>query len=266
MKNFISFDLECWYDSEFIDGENKKDFVLEGLNNVLSILNKHKVKATFFVTGKILEKYPKTIKKLYKDGHEIASHGYEHIMVNKMKKEEFETAVKKSKKLIRKITGENPKGFRAPCWSISKKEFWAYNLLEKLGFKYSSSLFPINMGLYGSSNFPIHPFKPYKNLVEFPIRPLEVRRIRIPFAGGIYFRLLPRWMIKLFMKRLNKKNERIILYLHPWEFCENLPRVKTSLIGKIITYWGLKKNKSKLDYILSNFKFTPIKEDLKVNW
>src|SRR3989344_3643473 len=151
VKNFISFDLEFWYDSEFIKDKKKfakqNDFVLEGIEKIIGILNSHNTKATFFVTGKIIE--------IFEQGHEIASHSYNHMMLKKLGRRNFEKGLKLSKKLIKKITWKNPKGFRAPSWSISEKEFWAYKILHRLGFKYSSSLFPVNMKLYGNSNFPL---------------------------------------------------------------------------------------------------------------
>jgi len=265
-KNYISFDLEYWYDSEFVlDKNQKKDCLKEGLSIVKQILKKHNVKATFFVTGKILEDYPEEVKLLSKEGHEIASHNYEHKMLNKQTKKEFEESIDKSKKLIKNITGKNPVGFRAPSWSISKKEFWTYSILKKEGFKYSSSLFPVNAGLYGSSKFPVGRFKPLKNddFLEIPIRPFSFFSMRFPFAGGIYFRIIPVFLTRFFIKKLNKKRESVIVYFHPWEFCKNIPRTKTTLVGKITTYFGLKKNASKLDYLLSHFKFFPLWEVIK---
>ena len=262
MKNIITFDLENWHDSEFIKIKNGADFVLEGLNRVLILLKKHETKATFFVTGDILKKYPNEIKRLFKSGHEIESHGYRHKMLNQMKKEDVKKDIIRSRDLIKSLTGRYPRGFRAPSWSITEKDFWIYEFLDKCGFKYSSSLFPINMGLYGSSKFPITPFEPLKGkkFLEWPIRPYEVFGLRIPFAGGFYFRLLNGTLINYFIKKINSKNLPVIIYLHPWEFCFDLPRTKMSILGKIITYYGLKKNILKLDKVLSNFKFFPLGE------
>ena len=265
MKNFISFDLEFWYDSEFIEkipDNNTEDFVLQGLEKALGLLNKHETKATFFVTGEVAEKYPEAIKRLHKAGHEIASHGYNHTMLNKFSKENFEKSIKMSKKIIEKITGKNPIGFRAPSWSISEKEFWVYEILEKLGFKYSSSLFPINTGLYGNSKFPIEPFNPLpkKKIIEIPIKPFKIFSMRIPFSGGVYFRLFPKSITKMFIKKMNKRGENALIYIHPWELCPEIPRVDTTFSGKIVTYYGLNKNEDKLDYILSNFKFYPLRD------
>jgi len=266
MKNFITFDLENWYDSEFVKYHwNEGDLILEGLSKVTKLLNKYKIKATFFVTGKILEKYSHQIKRLFEQGHEISSHSYEHKMLNKMPRKEIENSLSKSKMLIRKITGKNPLGFRAPCCSISKKQFWVYKTLKNLGFSYSSSLFPVNMGLYGDSSFPLDPFCPLKDerFLEIPIRPLKIFNVRIPFSGGIYFRILPRQILSSIFKRVNRQKKRVVLYLHPWEFCLNIPRVKTSVIGKVQIYWGIKWNFSKLEYMLKRFSFDSIENILK---
>lgn len=264
MENILTFDLENWYDSEFISPKCGNDFVLVGLERVTKILKKHNVKATFFVTGNVLEKYPDAVRKLHDDGHEIASHSYEHKMLSKMKRADIESNLLRSKKLIRKIIGENPKGFRAPSWSISKKEFWVYDYLERNEFQYSSSLFPKNMGLYGSSEFPLNAFKPIrqKKFIEFPMTLFEFFGIRIPFSGGFYFRFLPTVFIKRMIRSMNKRGRKVVLYIHPWELCDEIPRVRTSFAGKIITYWGLKKNSAKLDSVLSEFQFVPFSEVL----
>ena len=64
---------------------------------------------------------------------------------------------------------------------------------------------------------------------------------------------------------MNKNGKRVVIYLHPWEFCPELPKVKTSLVGKITAYWGLKNNINKLEYILKRFKFASFKEILGYN-
>src|SRR3989344_4855384 len=183
IKNFLTFDLEYWYDSEFVFEKGGQDFILEGLEKVTKILNEYDTKATFFVTGEVLEKYPEQIKKLSEEGHEISSHSYEHKMLTKMSREEIIKNILKSKKLIKKIIGKNPYGFRAPSWSVSKKKFWVYDFLKKNGFEYSSSLFPINMGLYGDGSFPIGLFNPLKKekFYEVPIRPFSIFGLKIPF-------------------------------------------------------------------------------------
>lgn len=260
MENIITFDLEYWYDSEFVLEKSSKDLILEGLQIILPLLKKHGVSATFFVTGNVLEKYPEAIKRLLNEGHEIASHGYNHKMISKLSKKEAKREIKQSRNLIKKVIKKSPIGFRAPSWSISKKDFWIYDFLKENDFVYSSSLFPINVGLYGNSKFPTKIFKPNKGITEIPITPFKFFKLRIPFSGGIYFRIWPQKLLSYFIKELNKDGKRVILYLHPWEFCSKIPKIKTTLIGKITTYYGLKGNIKKLDKILSEFKFNKIEE------
>ncbi|MEK6906442.1 MAG: polysaccharide deacetylase family protein [Nanoarchaeota archaeon] len=261
VKNILCFDVEFWYDSEFIKKRYKRDMLKKGLRTVIEILDKTNAKATFFVTGKVIEKYPYEIKKICQKGHEIASHGYTHKMINKMSKKDFEKEIKDSVKIITKNLGKKPLGFRAPSWSVSKKEFWIYDILKKNGFKYSSSIFPVNLRLYGENKLPLFKFK-IKDIVEFPITPFVLFGIRIPFSGGIYFRIWPLKIIEYFIKKMNKNGERVILYLHPWEFCMDLPKVKTSFLGKIATYYGIKKTKVKFEGLLKKFQFVSFKDTL----
>lgn len=261
VKNILSFDLEFWYNSEFIRKKHKKDMLKQGLSIVLEILDKENTKATFFITGEVIKKYPNEIKKIQKRGHEIASHGYTHKRIDKMNKKEFSENIDKSVKLIKKVTGKKLYGFRAPSWSVSEKEFWIYDILEKKGFKYSSSVFPVNMGLYGNNKMPISPFKIQgKEIFEFPIKPLVFLGIRIPFSGGIFFRILPLKLIEYFTEKINERGEKVIFYFHPWEFCEDLPKVKTSFWGKITSYYGLKNTKKRFERLLKKFQFITFKE------
>ena len=66
---------------------------------VLDILKEENVKASFFVIGKYVEKYPNIIKRAYEEGHYIANHGYDHNNTNLYKSEEsFINEIKKRRK------------------------------------------------------------------------------------------------------------------------------------------------------------------------
>lgn len=265
VQNLLTFDLENWYDSEFIKNKGGDDFVLKGLKEVTTLLDKYQTKATFFVTGDVLQKYPRAVKQLHRQGHEIASHSYDHIMLNHLSDNEIKKNILLSKKTIRSVIGKAPLGFRAPSWSLKPYQRWIYEFLFKEGFVYSSSAFPIYMGAYGSWKFPTDPHIPLKNcsFLEIPPRPFVFGPVRIPFCGGVYFRLLPLFLIRYFIRELNRQGKKAIIYLHPWEFCTDLPRVKTSLIGKIVSYWGTAHVASKLEALLQVFTFTSIEKELQ---
>ncbi|WP_459129628.1 polysaccharide deacetylase family protein [Guggenheimella bovis] len=104
---------------------------------LLDLLDKYKVKATFYVPGYVAEKNPEVIKKIDASGHEIGNHGYTHErFVEKTVEEQLEI-LKKTQKIIKDITGKEPVGFRTPSgdWHVRTPY-----LLSELGFSYSSSM------------------------------------------------------------------------------------------------------------------------------
>jgi peptidoglycan/xylan/chitin deacetylase (PgdA/CDA1 family) len=134
MIKALSIDLEFLWCNEFLTKylpEEKEDLIVESLNPLLCLLDKHEIKATFFVLGLVAEKYPQLIEDLYKNGHEIAVHAYSHNTLHKLGPVEFENEMKKSMNLLAKY---NPIGFRAPSFSIDNDTKWAFNILEKYGF------------------------------------------------------------------------------------------------------------------------------------
>ena len=104
---------------------------------ILDLLDKYQVKATFFVPGYVAEHNPDVIRRIDAAGHEIGNHGYTHErFVEKTVEEQLEI-LKKTQKVIKDITGKEPKGFRTPSgdWHVRTPY-----LLNELGFLYSSSM------------------------------------------------------------------------------------------------------------------------------
>ncbi|WP_051541985.1 polysaccharide deacetylase family protein [Clostridium lundense] len=120
--NQISFT----YDSGFEDNETLK---------ILNVLRFHKVKATFFLTGIWVEKFPDIAKLIYSEGHEIGNHSYDHPDMIKLPNDEIIENILKGEDVIKKITGINPRPlFREPFGSFNKKVFEA---VGEAGYKYS---------------------------------------------------------------------------------------------------------------------------------
>ncbi len=194
---------------------NNTEFSKKGLENILSLLTKHNIKATFFTTGYFAEKQQDIVKKLHMAGHEIASHSYkDENHSNFTKKQTFEK-IKLSKEILESTIKSKIKGFRMPQFSINKHTL---KILKTLNFKYDSSLHPaIVPGHY--YNF-FKPTKIYKmeNLTEIPISVLPL--IRFPISW-LWMRNLGNWVTNLG----TKFNNPTILYFHPWEFTK-LPKIK----------------------------------------
>ena len=275
VQNALVIDLEHWHSPEFLKDYLPVDLVdqdVESVKPILALLDKYNVKATFAVLGSVAEKHPELVKEIYERGHEIASHAYSHKTLYELGIEGFEDEIRKSVKLLKSITGERPIGFRAPSFSINNSTKWAFDILEKYGFKYDASIFPIKTMLYGEPKAPIDIYKPSKedvtqhgpqgNIIEFPMTVLKFGK-NIPICGGFYMRILPLWFLKIGIKTVNKKRPAIF-YIHPWEVYSETPRLKLPLFSRFVTYWRINPNLSKLEKLLKQFKFTSINKILSV--
>ena len=85
---------------------------------LLEGLKERGVKATFFLLGREVEKYPEIVKRIYDEGHLIGTHSYEHVNLEKLCDSAAVEQVTKTNKAIFEITGEYPEYIRPPfgCW------------------------------------------------------------------------------------------------------------------------------------------------------
>lgn len=105
------------------------------LNNILRFAQKRHLKFTFFVSAKNLHKRIKLIKLLKIEGHEIASHGYNHVLLNKLSLKELEWEFKQAQEEFQKYRIK-VSGFRAPFLSLNESML---QLLKRYNFRYSSN-------------------------------------------------------------------------------------------------------------------------------
>ncbi|MCX7974797.1 MAG: polysaccharide deacetylase family protein [Candidatus Aminicenantes bacterium] len=262
--NILTFDVEEWYQANYprikVEQDNLEDEFLEkNVQKILDLCRLFQVKATFFILGLTAEKYPNLVPLIKNSGHEIACHGYRHCLIYKLTPLEFENELKKALTILERQTGEKIIGFRAPSWSVTKEMTWFFRLLKNYNFLYDSSLFPFKTFLYGEKNLEAKPFW-MEGLLELPPSTLTFFRFKIPFSGGFYFRVMPYWLIKKGIKKLNSQGIPAIVYLHPREIDPQSPRLPFPLKERIIHYAGLKETLTKLKKLLKNFRFTSIKE------
>lgn len=263
-------DLEFWWNNEFYLGyipKEKNDYLVESLELLLNLFRNNNIKATFFVLGAVAEKYPDSIDDIYNDGHEIASHGYSHTRLHSLGKEKFEEEIKKSLDLL---SPYDPIGFRAPSFSVDNSTRWVFGVLEQYGFKYDSSIFPIKTMLYGVPDAPVGIYRPsFENIIkndpngsiiEFPLSVLKFG-FNFPLSGGFYLRVLPTYFLKKGLEHINSKRPSI-LYIHPHEVNDNIPKLKCTLFSHFICYYGRETTLKKMEILLQNFEFMPIRDVL----
>lgn len=192
MKNIFTVDTEDWFHANYEKGLFEKHTSMEStveanIERYLELFERYQVKATFFVLGSIAKHHSEMVRKIARQGHEIASHGYNHLLVYEQTPQEFREDVHKSKILLEDIVGKEVTGYRAPSWSIIEQSLWALNILEELGFKYNSSIFPTKNHLYGIPYAPrfVHGCGIYGRK-ELKIRnvPPSTKKIAGKFAWG----------------------------------------------------------------------------------
>ena len=275
VTNVLTIDVEDWYMD--IDIKHWGDYehrVVQNTQRILNILAETGIKATFFVVGYVAERYPQLVEDIKMRGHEIATHGYSHRGVDQLSPSEFEEDLARSIDILEKITGDKVLGHRAREFTVMEKTSWAIDILKSNGLRYDSSIFPVKTYLYGVPGAPLFPYRisssdikrdvPEADFWEFPLSAYQIPVIKknIPIAGGFYLRFFPYWFIKHALKKINKQNQPAICYLHPWELDPGLPRLKSLSRDH---YWGLSKTEKKLRKLLSDFRFTSLRETFHLN-
>jgi len=269
----ITVDVEYWWCNEFLKKylpENREALIHRTVDIVLSLFEKYNATTTFFVLGDVAGKYPEVVEKIYEKGHEIGSHAYSHEPLYRLTKEEVEKEIVETNRLIYKITKENPKGFRAPHASITNQNKWIFDLLRKHSFVYDSSIFPVKTNLYGLPTAPLRPYRPSmeditkddptEDLLEIPLSAIRILRFRkhpvnLPVGGGFYLRTYPLWFIERTIKKILRERRPFVAYVHPWEFYDELPKLKVPPWVQFEAYHGTGTQfLRKIEHILKTFK------------
>ncbi|WP_081823998.1 polysaccharide deacetylase family protein [Paenibacillus sp. UNC451MF] len=93
---------------------------------VLDILKKYNVKATFFVVGRLAEAHPSVVKRMHREGHVIGNHTYNHALLTKLSDEQFQSQIAKTQKVINGTIGYTPRLIRPPYGEITESQLlWA---------------------------------------------------------------------------------------------------------------------------------------------
>ena len=271
----LTFDIEEWFhllDNDSTKSEkdwsNFESRIRLGMDIIFDVVDTTNNKATFFVVGWMAEKYPEIIREISERGFEVGSHTHLHQLAYNQDRTTFFNDVEKSIKTLEDCTGKKVTSFRAPGFSITKNNKWAFEVLHELGITKDSSVFPASRSHGGLPSYARAEPSILKyngiQLKEFPINTHTILGKPFIFSGGGYFRLLPYELIKSF----TKKSDYVMSYFHPRDFDYEQPLVPgLSLPRRFKSYVGLKKCKPKLERWLNDFDFIDIQQaNKKVNW
>ncbi len=270
MLNALTFDVEDYFQVEsFTNIVSREDWsqypirVVENTQRILNLLREYKTHATFFVLGWVADRYPELVQEIAADGHEIATHGYWHQLIYRQTPEEFATDLENSLEAIQKALGSySVVGYRAPVFSITNQSLWALDILQKHGIKYDSSIFPVAVhDRYGISNADRFANEIGEGLWEFPPSTVQLGKRNLPVAGGGYFRLFPIPLTRWAIRQINDEGQPAVIYLHPWEFDPEQPRIKgASLLSRFRHYLNLDQTENRLRMLLEEFQFASMNQ------
>lgn len=226
------------------------------LDRVLGLFDDAGIKATFFTLGWIAARYPNAIRRIVDGGHELASHGYQHIRATTQTRAEFREDVRRTKALLEDTAGVPVLGYRAASWSIGTENLWALDELQAAGHHYSSSIFPIRHDLYGMPGASRFPFRHEETgILEIPATTVTFAGRTLPCAGGGWFRLMPYPAFRWALRRVNSADgASALFYFHPWELDPGQPRpAGLKLKTRVRHYLNLHRMAERLGQLLRDF-------------
>ena len=275
MRNALTVDVEDYFHvaafSRQIDPASWDRFPLRVERNthrLLDLFAERKVHATFFVLGWVAERCPELVRAIAEQGHEVACHGYSHQLIYDQTFDAFRAETVRSKSCLEDQAQCPVSGYRAASYSITKCSLWALDILAELGFTYDSSIFPVHHDRYGIPDSPRWPYQldtsTGGSIVEFPPSTLAVGGYRLPVAGGGYFRIYPYRLTHFALSRINRaEGQPFIFYLHPWEIDPGQPRIRANWLSTFRHYTNLNRCEERLNRLLRDFQFAPVREILE---
>ena len=264
--NGLSVDVEDWFQvgafEQVIARESwptLADRVDRNCDEILRLFADCGVKGTFFTLGWVAERHPVLMRRIVAEGHEIASHGWDHERVFRLGAKGFAEDIARARKAIEDAAGAAVTGYRAPSFSIDARTPWAFGVLAEQGYAYSSSVAPVAHDHYGWREAPRFAFRPVagSDLLEIPVTTATFAGRRLAAGGGGFFRVLPYGFSRWAIRQVNRRERRpAVFYFHPWEIDPEQPRVAdASVRSRLRHYTNLGAMAGKLRQLIGEFRW-----------
>ena len=181
-----------------------------GLRRLLPVLADHRVRATFFITGRFAQARPGLVRQLVDSGHEPAVHGLRHDEdYGTLSAELAVTRLRQAREIVEHVAGRPVGGVRLP-----RLRQCPPSVLRDAGFSYDATPHPTWMpGRYNGLHWPRHPWRE-DGILRVPISVLPVTRLPISW---IWFRLAGPTLGYLAAKGALVGAPYLHIYFHPWE-------------------------------------------------
>ena len=159
--------------------------------------------------------------------------------------------------MIQDIIGEPVTAYRALSFSITRESLWALDILSEEGFLFDSSIYPTHHDRYGIPGSPMAPhwiIRPAGEIWEFPLAVHRRCGYPLPIGGGGYFRLYPYAFTRSGLRAINAEGRQFAVYLHPWEFDPDQPRLRPGRLRAFRHYVNLHRTEGRLKRLLRDFR------------
>ena len=237
-------------------GDRYQEAVPRNMATYLEFLDRHNARCTLFTVGDVARRYPELVRDFIDRGHEVACHSSDHIPLDRHDPASFRDDLQRNLEDLRSAGANDVYGFRAPTLSLTEQSRWAHDVLAELGFRYSSSVLPARNPLYGWPGFPEEATQTDSGIWEIPLTLSGLPGLNVPFAAGIYFRVLPSLLIRRLFERTLEKGEPVVSYFHPYDIDTQQERFMHSGLGgnrfyNWLMYWNRKGLIPRLDRIVT---------------
>ena len=263
LLNALTVDVEDYYHVsafESLIGRHQwngfESRVVASTQRVLDTLADASVRGTFFVLGYVAERHPELVRRIRAAGHEIGCHSYWHRLVYQQTPEEFRADLRRARDVLQDLTGSPVVAYRAPSFSITRRNLWALDVLIEEGFRFDSSIYPTYHDRYGIAGAPPQPHqivRPAGSLWEFPMAIYRRFGYPLPIGGGGYFRLYPYALTRRGLRAINAEGRPFVVYMHPWELDPEQPRLKAGRLTTFRHYNNLHRTRGRLAQLLRDF-------------
>jgi len=267
--HYFTCDVEEWFQvvalspwAPMSEWERLESRVEAAVDALLERMAARGALGTFFTVGWVAERHPAMVRRIADEGHELASHTYDHVRITHQTPDAFRTSVRRTKRLLEDLSGQAVTGFRAPSFSIVRGTEWALDVLIEEGYRYDSSLFPVKRVGYGYEGGPRDAHwieRPSGRLLEFPPATLRILGKTLPAAGGAYFRVLPPQLVHAALRSAAARGAPGTFYIHPWEWDPGQPLLDVPLLTRLRHYTGQAGVMGRLERLLDSFRFTSIR-------
>jgi polysaccharide deacetylase family protein (PEP-CTERM system associated) len=243
----LTFDIEDWFQTENLRPafpparwETVPRRVGASTRVILRLLAEYEIRSTFFVLGWVAEREPDLVRAIVSGGHEVASHGYGHILPMQLTLDQFRDDVLRARGVLEDVAEREITGYRAPSFSIDRARL---EILAECGFRYDSSHHPFNVhdryGRLGRLGPPIRPgvYRLDGQIVELELPVERLGGLALPTSGGAYFRLYPAALFRNLVGRVLDRRGYYMMYLHAWEFDPAQPRVRGAGLTRTVRHY-----------------------------